>query len=137
MGTDIHFHIEVKIDGVWHHYACPTINRNYAIFYIMAGVRESNSRNAYLKTISEPKGLPDNITKITEIDVNEWDTDAHSTSWLSLTDIKMLEDELNKLELDLEHDVLRCYFFGNAFSDLMGKPYDGIEDIRFIFWFDN
>ena len=32
MGTDMHLHIELKIDGRWEHWSAPRIDRNYEFF---------------------------------------------------------------------------------------------------------
>jgi hypothetical protein len=144
MGCDIHVHIEVRIDGVWEHYAHPSVSRNYVLFAKMAGVRNYQKKIA---PISKPKGVPSNMTKITRLDLEAWDTDAHSVSWFDLQDIMKLEEWLKEqdwggvLKNDLEYGVLRTYLFGNSFSGLVKYPEDiripGLEDARFIFWFDN
>lgn len=136
MGCDIHLHIEIKIDGQWHHYACPKINRNYDLFSLMAGVRGN------LIAISEPKGLPDDISNITKINYNTyWSGDAHSKSYLNSDELVMLSTSINDhLKLDLEHDILGCYLFGDSFDGfkLYRKIYPKeLEDVRFVFWFDN
>jgi len=46
MGCDIHWHSEVKVDGVWHHHSNPRISRDYWLFALLAGVR--NYGNPYL-----------------------------------------------------------------------------------------
>jgi hypothetical protein len=144
MGCDIHLHVEIKIDGVWEHYAHPNISRNYALFARMAGVRG----NDYIKPIALPKGTPKDMTKVTRLDFEAWGADAHSASWLGLRDIVMLEGWLDgqnwgdsALSTSLEHTILHTYLFGSSFSSLVLYPDDnrvqGLEDVRFVFWFDN
>ena len=82
MGCNCSAHIEVKIGGKWEHYSAPKIQRYYKVFEKMAGVR-GDVTNA----ISTPKGLPDDISVITKMDV---DKDAHNQSWLSLDEFKEL-----------------------------------------------
>lgn len=136
MGCDIHLHIEIKIAGQWHHYACPKIDRNYELFSIMADVRGN------LPAISEPKGLPEDASIITKMNYDEyWSGDAHSKSYLNSDELVILSASItDHLGLDLEHDILRCYLFGNSFDGfiLYPKSYPKeIEDVRFVFWFDN
>jgi hypothetical protein len=67
--------------------------RNYDLFAILADVR--NGRGfAGVKTgegfnvIAEPKGIPSDMSKIVAADYEEWMGDAHSTSWLTLRELK-------------------------------------------------
>ena len=138
MGCDVHCHFEVKIDGKWEHYSVPGIRRNYQLFEKMAGVR-GDITNA----ISPPKGLPDEISVITKIDVDYWNGDAHNHSWLSSTEFKELYVFHQKLagkdwyNLDYEQ---YGFLFGNDFKSFEleseGYPKE-IEDFRLVFWFDN
>ena len=143
MGCDIHLQIEVRIDGQWHHLANPAVSRNYALFAKMADVRNYDNSIA---PISEPKGLPADMTFLTALDVKRWEGDAHSKSWLGPDEIAALSKWLDSffdeqsLEYDLEHGILHCYLFGNSFAGWKKYPEDNdfnIEDVRFIFWFDN
>ena len=147
MGCDIHSHFEVKINGKWEHYSTPDINRNYRLFEKMAGVRGSVSN-----AISPPKGLPEDMSAITNIDANRWfnEIGAHSPSWLSSSEFKVIYEFHDSL-YDLENygesvkwrqidEVQYGYLFGNRFKDFEsgseGYPKE-IEDFRLVFWFDN
>ena len=148
MGCDIHLHIEVKIDGIWHHYGAPSIDRNYRLFEKIAGVR-GDITNA----ISPPKGFPVDATTLTNIVYQNEECDAHSVSWLGVEEIMKLEDWLKSIprkesdsyaKYDLEHGILRMYLGGSSFTGWKRYPEDGsplspamVEDVRFIFWFDN
>lgn len=148
MGCDIHLHIEVKIEGIWHHYAAPSINRNYYLFEKMAGVR-GDVNNA----ISPPKGFPNNATELTNIVYQNEECGSHSVSWLGIDEIMKLEDWLKSIstketdgyaKYDLEYDILRTYLGGDSFTGWKRDPEVGsplspamVEDVRFIFWFDN
>lgn len=146
MGCDIHLHIEVKINGKWEHYSTPHVKRNYTLFALMADVR---SEGRSLEPISAPKGLPEDMSVVTALDAGFWDKAGHSESWLSAQEISELEDrwrswassvETTPREYDLEHVMLRCYFFSNSFGGFHKYPDErpkGIEDLRFVFWFDN
>lgn len=136
MGTDIHLHIEIKINNEWHHYACPSISRDYYLFGKMAGIRVNNG------PISEPKGISADISLITKLSLKEWESDAHSISWFDVVEIGILEDDLlNNTSQDLEYDILKgTYLFGNSFSGFKEYPEqypEELQDVRFVFWFDN
>lgn len=144
MGCDIHVHVEVKIDGIWEHYAFPNVRRNYRLFAKMAGVRNSYD----IDPISKPKGVPGDATKLTSLDYRDWGSDAHSASYMGLDEIKLLTEWLEKenwgesiLSTSLEYTILNTYLFGNSFAGILKYPEDyeryGIQDARFIFWFDN
>lgn len=141
MGCDIHFHTEVKINGKWEHMSAPSLDRWYAMFEKMAGVR-GDEANA----ISPPKGLPSDVSLVTAIEYARWGSDAHSASWFDDKEIKQLEDWLegwHKKERPEdfyypEQDWGYC--FGAGYGDF--SKYDdthpaGVEDVRFVFWFDN
>ena len=87
MGCDIHVHTEVKIDGVWHHYGNPWVARNYALFGLMAGVRDGEQ-----EPIVQPRGLPANATELTVFCARKWGNDGHSHSWLGADEIEALAD---------------------------------------------
>ena len=133
MGCDIHLSIEIEVNDEWLHLGHPDVNRWYALFEKMAGVR-GDVRNAIVR----PKGLPNNLSKVTQLYVNAENDDMHTPSWFNLQEIEILETWLrtqdpNIWKCDLNHTVLHTYLFGNGFSNL---DY-GMTDVRFIFWFDN
>ncbi len=71
----------------------PYTGRNYDLFAILADVR--NGRGfAGIKTgegfnpISEPKGLPDDVTDYTEGKSEEWGEDGHSHSFFTVKELK-------------------------------------------------
>ena len=51
-------------------------DRNYALFATLADVRNYE----YIKPVSEPRGLPDDIHYITKELADSWGTDGHSHS---------------------------------------------------------
>ena len=136
MGCDIHLHIEVKVAGEWLHYGSPNIKRWYMLFEKMAGVR-GDVENA----ITPPKRIPEDISKVTKLSYDGWGTDAHSVSWLSIEEIKELAEWLDNerdgfmYRNDLEYHILHTYLEGNSFVSTEDTPW--IEDVRFVFWFDN
>jgi hypothetical protein len=135
MGCDIHAHAEVKINGTWHHYAMPEFHRDYDLFERMAGVRGSES-----EAIAPPRGIPDDATELTKYDAAHWGSDGHSHSWLNAQEISDLSDWDDKRGNKGFDRSWERYLFGNYYSGFTKYPQerpDGLDDVRFIFWFDN
>lgn len=141
MGCDIHMHIEVKTEGEWHHYSHPSVRRNYYMFSKMADVRNEPED---VEPIAGPKGLPDDITKLTELDADRWEGDAHSHSWLGSEEISTLSAWFDATEYKAKNEYsLECWlhtYLGGNGLDIHKYPEEKpewVEDIRFVFWFDN
>ena len=143
MGCDIHLHQEVKINGKWLHYSNPSIDRNYRLFAILAGVR-----NHYeITPINSPRGIPEDIAESTKFDCDEvWGCDGHSHSHITAEEIAILKKEYEKNCYPQEK--LHSFWFERIFGFLYGNSWDGfteypedrpkgLQDIRFVFWFDN
>lgn len=139
MGCDIHLHTEVKIKGTWHHYSCPNVNRHYNLFAKMANVRN----NGKIEPISKPRGIPLDAAFLTKFACTDYGMDGHSHSWLNAEEIFILYEEFGCM-LDECYSPAFGYFFGNDWdtfwkyrngdSDIIPE---GVEDVRYIFWFDN
>jgi hypothetical protein len=128
MGCDIHLHTEVKIEGKWRHWGNPDIDRWYALFEKMAGVRGELSN-----AISAPKGLPEDMTFETKFAYDWWGGGMHSESWLNA-------EEIAKLCKWWRENTSEC--LEHMFGYVIGSDWDvirdtEIEDIRWVFWFDN
>lgn len=137
MGCDIHLHVEVKIEGTWEHWGNPQIDRWYSLFAKMAGVRADYNDIP----ISKPRGLPSDITKLTWLDSKHWGSDAHSQSWLSSQEIEeqlcpWIEENGEKESLRNWPEKYFGYLYGNGW-DMQNAKKSGVEDFRFVFWFDN
>jgi len=142
MGCDIHIYIEVKTVNGWELYSHPNVSRDYGLFTKMAGVR--NYFEGEITPISEPRGLPEDASFLVKKSFENWDIDAHSASYLTSEEIIELEDFVKgrgKFPYNcLDHGVLHCYLEGNSFGGLKKYPEEKpawIEDVRFVFWFDN
>ena len=142
MGCDIHVHSEVKINGVWHHVGAPCIGRDYSLFSKMAGVRSYDPKE---EPIVEPRGIPNDATFLTLFDYERMKGDAHTPSWLNGEEIGRLDEWFRKLWngrnpngfFYIEHEF--GYLFSNGWN-VKKYPSDapvGVEDARWIFWFDN
>ena len=127
MGCDIHPHIELKIKGQWEHYSCPRIQRWYALFERICGVR-GDLTNA----ISPPRGLPDDVSIVTK---TIWKVEGgHTPTWLTDKELDSLIRwaERQEGQESWQHNELG-YLCGNMFADRNEK----FEDCRFVCWFDN
>jgi len=147
MGCDIHVHIEFKVAGKWRHYARLWVNRNYTLFTKMAGVRNEDD----IIPISLPKGLPNDMSWETKFDADIDEPDMHSASWLSGQELVELSNWIDDQKWPgsypgryADEMTIFGYFFGNSYAGFYQYPRDWrysrkkeIEDVRFVFWFDN
>lgn len=141
MGCDIHLHTEVKIADKWEHYGNPIIGRDYEFFAFLAGVR-----NYYeIIPVSEPKGVPDDMSLITRLDWEDWGSDAHSASFITGDEIGRVERFLRKLNSERSSsyyypEMEWGYLFDGSWSVFYEFPDSQdkrIQDVRMVFWFDN
>lgn len=135
MGCDIHLHSEIKVKGKWEHYSVIKVDRDYMLFGLMAGVR-----NIKVTPIAKPKGLPIDISVIADLDYKRMEGDAHSMSYLNRFEISQLERIISEDNKEFLNPVNFGYLFGNGYGeyDKYREDYPKeIEDIRFVFWFDN
>lgn len=137
MGCDVHIHQEVKINGKWEHYRETRIPRNYETFAKMAGVRGE------AEPIAEPRGLPDDVTVMTQFCSDYDGADGHTHTWLGAAEIaeleEFIEDKMGENKWRIEMDGWG-WLFGNSWGGWTKWPDErpkGVEDIRFVFWFDN
>lgn len=113
MGADIHIHCEyfkkkywIKDDpGRWENCDIYAWNpdtetyefediyqyRDYELFGVLAGVRSNE-----LPQICEPKGLPKDISAKTQEEYNKFGGDAHTPSWLTLTELLQWKKDQKK-----------------------------------------
>ena len=146
MGTTMHAHIEVKLDGNWEHYATPTIEQNYLLYAAVNGVRNDFSIENLpeIKPQASIHGLPTDCTKLTKY-CHELDNKAahiYGEGCLTATDLENLQQHLFELadaidfterySLDLDDRLFKTYINGNSIME-----HQGFEDVRIIFWYDN
>lgn len=106
MGCDIHMYVEYRNDNNWrpgdyfvkdgdwaddNGFERKEIHggRNYSLFSTLAGVRDYSEK---IVPVSEPKGIPDDACRYTKKQFNEWGSDAHTPSYLTLSELKAYQD---------------------------------------------
>jgi hypothetical protein len=103
----------------------------------MAGVRGGEM------PIAEPRGIPEDATTLTRFCCDRDGEDGHTHSWLGASEILELEEFIserlgdNKWRLEMDG---WGYLFGNTWGGFTKYPDErpeGLEDVRFVFWFDN
>ena len=123
MGCDIHMHTEKRVDGAWEYVAAgPYDDRDYALFWTLGGIRR---RPGPLPPLADCRGGPPELaSKETYLDLEEWGSDAHSLSWLTLAELEAYAGPRDQSS-----------FWTRDLSKLheIGKP----DDVRIVFWFDN
>lgn len=96
--------------------------RNYDLFAILANVRNGygfagvNTGEGF-KPISEPKGLPDDISKTVKESAERWDEDGHSHSWFTVKELK----EYDWHQLTMKRGVISLDQY-KIFKDTGGYP---------------
>ena len=131
MGCDIHAHIELKVNGKWEHYNCPTIQRWYRLFERICGVRGDVEL-----AIDKPRGIPADLNIVTELDYKRWEGDSHSATWLTKEELNELIEWAENLDPLWQHKQLG-YLNGSNFLQYPESHPKEFEDVRFICWFDN
>lgn len=149
MGCDIHTYKEKRIDGQWvsgeswevseDQYSedsvrydrtgdTPYRSRNYAQFGLMAGVRWDTPHAL------EPKGIPDDASPEVKREIEQWDCDGHTHSYLTLRELK----ELAAKVLVVGGDDNLAYAVEGVRA-LIESVDEGAnpDDIRVVFFFDN
>ena len=108
----------------------PYNGRNYTLFGILAGVRDTS-----MHMISDGlRGLPIDVSKEISDLSDEWDMDGHSHNHLYLDEI--INSEYYRMTDDVLDDIgLGTHFFRSTVNSL--KEIGDSKDIRIVFWFDN
>jgi len=138
MGCDIHAYLEVKNNnGDWLFINEPEkINqRNYRLFATLAGVRNSFG----IDPISNPRGIPEDVTDYVKGEFDTWEGDGHNHSYLTAKEL--LEFDYDK-RFELEDGKYSYRDLIDSYSDYFKflkdlKYFDKPEDVRLVFWFDN
>lgn len=160
MGCDIHIYAETELpDGTWHLWKSygaantkcfsntlpPGIgslfyrvrSRDYGFFAALANVRGPGMR---------PKGLPPDVSAVVKREAERWGVDGHSHSWLNaedfcklfvehkLTDAERAEWAKQRVSQSSQWWGAPRILYEYLDIDCDETP---IDNIRFVFWFDN
>jgi hypothetical protein len=155
MGCDIHFHSEIKYKDRWEHYGTGNFKRNYFMFYLMAGIRGEYPFKPF-RTNDCDCDIPDDCSVTTRLSWNKWEPDAHSWQVYNKQDIHDFYKYFNSIDLNIREKhlgKLDAIFLDNQVGYLFGDGWDivrfpfnseddhesfkDINDVRWIFWFDN
>ncbi len=135
MGTDIWIHIEYRSRKTKNYkYAREFYgDRLYGVFGILAGERSE------IEPIYPPRGLPNDITRLTYKKYKDDEPDFHTASWLTSSELRECLDAVdeiikNEKRDNYNKDWLKCYEKIYRYM----KYYDDVgEPSRMVFWFDN
>ena len=123
MPDDFRWGVEEPFDGnaiygheIYH-------GRHYYLFGILAGVRHD-----IVEPISEPKGLPDDLSPEVAANARWWDIDGHSHSYFTLEELQAVD--WNKYDYDDITDFVEGVL---PQMERLGDP----QDVRLVFWFDS
>lgn len=150
MGCDIHTYKEKRIDGQWvsgetwevseDQYSGDSIRydrtgdtpyrgRNYAQFGLMAGVRWDSPHTP------EVRGIPQDASPEVKREIEQWDSDGHTHSYLTVRELKELAAKVLVASSDENH----AYAVHGLHSLISSVDEADIspDDIRVVFFFDN
>ena len=82
-------------------------DRNYSAFAALANVRN----DGYIEPISEPRGLPNDVSTYIKNESDYWDCDGHSHSWLTAKELFIYQNKhpLTKHSGYLDPNILEKY----------------------------
>lgn len=123
MGCDIHAWIEIDQFGdekLYWPFASLHFSRDYTLFAYMAGVRNRDN----VTPVAPTRGVPSTVSMTVKCDWEDWNGDAHDTSWLSLSEMEKVFEQYPAKELEAVMTMMR------VFDSEGWKP-------RIVFWFDN
>lgn len=156
MGCDIHIHAEKKSAKGYKRVIFgdefePFSDRDYGTFGFLADVRNYSA----VPPLAPQRGMPEDVSAATKEDFDGWGSDAHSASWLSLS-------ELLAFDYDTAMEDRRCVRRrpdgvldggstcdpgeGKAvtYREFLGRRFfrdlDRLKSVgadRVVFWFDN
>lgn len=148
MGCDIHIYVErvaryVGTDDeqsaicLMHEDVCYD-DRNYRLFSWLAGVRQyaEPGESDYIEPLSQPRGLPADLSPGVKRSIDNWGADLHSKTWFTLKEL---------LEVPVVPEYAQRFFIW--LSTLHGEGAEAAqhgsmghykpETIRLIIGFDN
>lgn len=103
-----------------------TGGRNYNLFAALCGVRSSHFHES--RSISEPKGVPKDVSVFIRMEIEYWDTDGHSHSYNTL-------NELERFDWSGYGNTVN-QFLAEVIPKLKAQKVSG-DNVRIVYFFDN
>lgn len=114
-------------------------NRNYDLFAALASVRGSGPHG--------PRGVPDDVSDLADMEIDRWGEDGHSHSWMLLSEalpifqriqFKHVQAQLEgKSKQDLFREAMHDLGIDNIPDELWNAGPEALTGYRLVFWFDN
>lgn len=154
MGCDIHSHAERRnADGKWEDMPdlSPFDWRNYGLYAFLADVRNYSK----VAPIAERRGIPGDASAGVRGHHESWELDAHSSSWLSLSELEAFNYDASMEDRRVGRQVSANFYDGSwtapegeghatTYREFLGEGYfDELARLkaagaeRIVFWFDN
>lgn len=129
MGCDIHATFEKRVDGIWTAVKGPHVPENYALYSILANVRQD--KHEPIVPICMPKGIPEGASSEYLREVHTL-KESHSHSWLTLAELLTYDWSVG---MEFQHGRGIPDFVEITMAEMktLGRP----DDIRMCFFFDN
>lgn len=99
-------------------------DRNYTLFSLLANVRNYDGE---IEPISEPRGIPEDVSDFVNSRWESWHGDGHSDSYFTLKEL---------LDFNWEYYKDSCSYFISRL-EILKKISDDYDNVRLVFWFDN
>lgn len=134
MGTDIWINIEYRSRKTKNYkYAREFYGKRlYSVFGILAGARTD------IEPIYPPRGLPNDVTRLTYRKYLNGEEDFHTASWLTSFEFRECLDSVDEVIKNEEPDTKKDWLRGYEKIYRYMKCYDDVgEPSRIVFWFDN
>lgn len=159
MGCDIHVFAEKNVGGIFEKIEMPYgwfDSRSYGRFGFLANVRNYSGVVPFGQTEVPEKykpigrGIPADVSDDVKSEFDDWETDAHSESWLSLEELLAFDYEqvMEDRRVTRNNDggctcepgegrkmTYREFLGPNFFDELQQAKSKGAD--RIVFWFDN
>jgi hypothetical protein len=154
MGCDIHSVAEKRERNTWVDLGLvpqPFDWRSYSLFGFLAGVRNYSA----IPSIAEFRGFPADASDVTKSDYKKWDMDAHSPSWLLMSELLEFDYDAPMIDRRVTRQTGPNSWSGGVtgtieegekttFRAFLGEGYfrelDRLKAAgcgRVVFWFDN
>lgn len=117
----------MKINGVWLYAGGISVRRDYLLFGLLADVRNDDGA---VECITESnREIPENASDFVNEIYERGEPDYHSASYLTWDELleakKIYEKEAQQ---DFPESIM-------SLKNVLDLPF--VEDVRFVFWFDN